>query len=314
MSRIVGPCHCGGVLDALAVSSLALDEGDSEVHVITKMIAAAGLASLGVLAAPTASAESLEPGNARGMCLDLSYGDAQIARCDGSRDQDFRIPDRNGGRIKGRDGCLTSNGQGQALTLERCERDQDEQTWYLNQGQLENETGLCADVVRGGTSEGTTVQGYWCNGRSNQNWKSVSSRGGGGYGGNNNSRDDAVMLNPGNAPNKCLDLSSRSGNTFIINDCHGRDNQRFQFSRTKNTEILIDGQCVTNPGRPDRAYYVSSCNGSANQIYRYNSNGSFQSQLDDACMDVSSGDTRNGTAVIPYRCAGTPSQSWRPRR
>ena len=269
----------------------------------------AGLGLALTVLAPAASAEQLEAGNAPGMCLDVGGREAIISRCSGDRGQEFELPRRGGGGIRSEYGCLAGFGEGQALVSTRC-RNRNEQTWSFNgRGQMSNGLGLCADVEGGRRNDGTRVIAYRCNGRANQSWTASNSDGGNdGYPGGGGNYEQS-MLTPRHAPGQCLDNREREGDIVIFN-CHGQRNQQFQFSAGANSELRVNGNCVTAPRSTGQQLRVERCNGRRDQQWSFGGDGTIRS-ASGKCMDVFDGRRDNGVAVITFDCKNrSQNQRW----
>ena len=266
------------------------------------------------LASPAAHADSLEPGNAGGMCLDFGAGEGRIARCNGGGYQDIQIPYGGTGQLRVGRNCVAVGNEGQPLYLAKC-KNRNEQSWYLDQsGSLVNGNGLCADVEGGKRGEGTRVIGYRCNGKSNQRW---ATNGGGGYpqpgpGPGNGGNYQTSLLSPQHAYGMCLDVRG-GGNDLIIYGCHGKNNQRFSFTTRGETEIQVGGNCVTAPGSTNQSLYVARCTGSYQQRWSFASDGTIRS-ASGQCADVYDGRSNEGTSVILYKCSGKANQRWNATR
>ena len=268
---------------------------------LRRMIAV--FAALGGLAlAAPANAESLEVGNAAGMCLDFSNGQGELARCDGGKFQDLRVSGNGFAEMRVAGQCVTDVGQGQPLILARC-RNRTEQTWYLDgNGALISGTRLCADAERRGTSEGTRVLAFKCSGASNQKWRPSSNEGpsGGDY--------QTALLTPRHAPGLCLDLNA-SGSDLIIFGCHGKSNQQFSFTTYGETEIQVKGNCVTAPNSTGQSLYVARCTGSYQQRWNFRRDGTIRS-ASGYCADVRGASRQQTTPVILFKCSGNANQRW----
>ncbi|MDQ6621180.1 MAG: ricin-type beta-trefoil lectin domain protein [Pseudomonadota bacterium] len=95
--------------------------------------------------------------HAPSLCLGDSGGTAVLGSCSDS------IADFTGyGQIKSHDRCLTSHGKGAALTWASCGNTPTQRWGLQGNGQLNNESGWCADVERQGTAQGTHVIAYDC--------------------------------------------------------------------------------------------------------------------------------------------------------
>lgn len=275
----------------------------------------AGVGLALALLTPDARAESLEPGNARGMCLDASRGEAVIARCRGDRGQDFELPRRGSGSLRSEFGCLAAFGEGQPLVSTRCNR-RNEQTWsFSRQGQLSNGLGLCADVEGGRRNEGTRVIGFRCNGKANQNWTATDGNtagpgypGDGGYPGGGGGNYQQTMLSPQHARGMCLDNREREGD-IVIFDCHGKRNQQFQFQYGARTELRVNGNCVTAPRSTNQQLTVNRCTGRPDQQWTIGRDGTIRN-ANGKCMDVYDARRDRGVAVITFNCKNAANQRW----
>jgi hypothetical protein len=259
--------------------------------------------------APLARAESLTPGHAEGTCLDFTNGIGQIARCNGGRGQDIELPRRGTGELRVGRNCIAAGGKSEQLYTTPCRR-RTEQSWYLDSsGALVNGNGLCADVAGFKKNDGARVVGFPCNGKENQRWSIADDYddggpypggpGGGGY--------DTALLTPRHAPGLCLDV--RSGQDLIIYDCHGRSNQRFAFTTRGETELQVNGNCVTAPTKIETQLYVARCTGSYQQRWNVLSDGTIRS-ASGHCIDVYKGRTARETPVNLYKCNRDPNQRW----
>lgn len=76
------------------------------------------------------------------------------------------------GPIKQGNSCLTSVGEGRALTMQACGNNPN-QRWAFKGRQLNNEGGWCADVKGQGRHAGAEVIAWKCHGQSNQQWARV---------------------------------------------------------------------------------------------------------------------------------------------
>lgn len=161
--------------------------------------------------------------------------------------------------------------------------------------------GKCLDVRNGGTSRGTAVQLWTCNGTGAQQWTW---------------RADQSLYNP--QSRLCLDIpygSSTPGTALQLWSCNRAAAQRFDLAAL----TAARGQ-VQNPNKlclDDR--YGSSvdgaviqqwtCNLTAAQIVAVPGSGSVQ--INGKCLDVRYGVLTRGTPVQLWTCNGTGAQLWR---
>jgi hypothetical protein len=111
----------------------------------------------------------------------------------------------------------------------------------------------------------------------------------------------------------CLDMRGDrviQGTEAIIYSCHGKKNQRFNW--TPRGELIVGSMCldIANGSNANGARVIAwPCNGGRNQ--RWFVNGSqIQSQQNGKCLDVAGGYVQRGTPVIVYDCHGGPNQRW----
>ena len=270
--------------------------------------ALAALAALAGLAlfAPTASAEALEPGNARGMCLDFASGRGVLSRCTGDAPQDLDIPKRGANFIRVGRYCVAAASQGAQLYATNC-RNRAEQYWtYSQNGTLVNGSGLCADVEGGSRYEGARVIAYNCSGKSNQRFDVWQ----GGYDpgpGNGGGYQARVLLSPTHAPGMCLDRD-KSSNQIILFGCHGKSNQVFTLSQSGRTEIKVNNGCLTASGSNRSPVYAATCNGRREQTWVVMSNRTIRNDASGLCLDVDGAGRYDRTPVITYKCSGKSNQ------
>ncbi len=269
---------------------------------LAAVAAIAGLAAF----APTASAESLEAGNARGMCLDFASGRGVISRCSGNNAQDLRIPDRGADFIRVGRYCVAAASEGAQLYATNC-RNRSEQYWTFSQnGTLVNGSGLCADVEGGSRREGTPVIGYRCSGKSNQRfgiWQ-------GGYDpgpGNGGGYQVQVLLSPSHAPGMCLDRD-KSSNQIILFGCHGKSNQVFTLSQNGRSEIRVNNGCLAASANNRSPVYAATCNGRREQTWVYLNDRTIRNEASGLCLDVDGAGRRERTPVITFKCSGKANQ------
>ncbi|WP_437683427.1 lectin [Sorangium sp. So ce131] len=112
---------------------------------------------------------------------------------------------------------------------------------------------------------------------------------------------------------RCLDVSGRStspGARLQIYDCHGGDNQGFNFTAAGELQVYGGTLCVEAPSTAGSRVVTASCNGQARQKWTMNTDGSIVNQQSRLCMDVEGRRTANTTPVIVWSCSGQPNQRW----
>ena len=111
----------------------------------------------------------------------------------------------------------------------------------------------------------------------------------------------------------CLDMRGDrvvQGTEAIIYNCHGKNNQRFNW--TPRGELIVNNMCLDIAGgsRANGARVIAwPCNGGRNQQW-YVNGSQIQSQQNGKCLDVAGGSLQGGTPVIVYDCHGGQNQRW----
>ena len=111
----------------------------------------------------------------------------------------------------------------------------------------------------------------------------------------------------------CLDMRGDrviQGTEAIIYGCHGKKNQRFNW--TGRGELIVNNMCLDIAGgsRDNGARVIAwPCNGGRNQQW-FVSGSQIRSQQNGKCLDVAGGNLGAGTPVIMYDCHGGPNQTW----
>lgn len=266
-----------------------------------------GLAALAaaICFVPSAAADALEAGHARGMCLDFTSGRGVLARCSGQEAQDFQLPNYGANYLRVGRYCVAAGREGEQLYAGNCKKNRSDQYWSYNQnGTLVNGSGLCADIEGGGKHAGARLIGYRCSGKANQRfsvWQGGYDPGypGGGY-------QVSVLLSPQHAPGMCLDRD-KSSNRLILFGCHGKSNQVFTLSQDGRTEIRVNNGCLTAPANRGPVY-VATCNGSAQQRWVLRRDSTIRHDASGLCLDVEGAERRQHTQIITYKCSGKSNQ------
>ncbi len=266
-----------------------------------------GLAALAAAAlfAPTAAADALEAGHARGMCLDFATGRGIIAKCSGQNPQDLRLPNYGADFLKVGRYCVTAGREGEQLYASNCKNRSDQYWTYSQNGTLVNGTGLCADVEGASKYNGARVIAYRCSGKSNQRfavWQGGYDPGypGGGY-------QVSVLLSPQHAPGMCLDRD-KSSSQIILFGCHGKSNQVFSLSQNGRTEIRVSNGCLTSSGYSRGPVYAASCNGRPEQSWVLMRDNTIRNDSSGLCLDVDGASRRERTQIITFKCSGKSNQ------
>lgn len=158
-------------------------------------------------------------------------------------------------------------------------------------------TGLCLDVSGGGTSSGTNVQIYDCNGTISQRW-TVTRRG---------------ELKSSVTSEMCLSIES-GGSNVVIDACSDATTQRWDFDESGQLQSTSDKTlCLAATGTTSGSNaQVATCAGTSTQSWTAVATGAVNlfNGHDDLCLDVQGGGTSSGTNVQVYQCNGTISQQW----
>lgn len=273
-----------------------------------KSVFAALAAAAALLAfAPSASAEALEAGNARGMCLDFGSGRGVIMTCTGQAPQDIDIPNRGADFLRIGRNCIAAAREGDQLYATACKNRADQYWTFSQNGTLVNGTGLCADVERSGRGAGTRVIAFNCGGRSNQRfsvWQGGydpgPGNGGGGY-------EVQVLLSPRHAPGMCLDRD-KGTNQIILFGCHGKSNQVFSLSQSGGTVIRVNNGCLASSPNSRGPVYAAACTGRRDQKWEMRNNGTIRNESSGLCIDVEGSGRRERTAIITFQCSRGQNQ------
>ncbi|MGZ8273169.1 MAG: lectin [Burkholderiaceae bacterium] len=110
----------------------------------------------------------------------------------------------------------------------------------------------------------------------------------------------------------CLDMRGGliQGTQAIIHSCHGRNNQRFNW--TPRGELIVGNMCLDVAGgsRENGASVIAwECNGNRNQQWVVNGTR-IQSKQNGKCLDVAGGMIRTDAPVIVHDCHGGQNQRW----
>jgi subtilase family serine protease len=177
--------------------------------------------------------------------------------------------------------------------------------WGIQSDSTLRTNGKCLDVMSAGTTNGTLVDLYTCNGTGSQKW---------------DVRSNGELINPQSG--RCLDSPSNptSASPLVsleIDDCTDVIGQRWTlpYSVPGSTGPIVSGiasgPCVddasaktTNGNKID----IYPCNSSNAQKWAVGSDGTVRTL--GKCMDVTSAGTANGTTVDLYDCNYSGAQQW----
>jgi len=194
---------------------------------------------------------------------------------------------------------------GTPVILTACNSYAADQHWLHNTDNSLQTLGRCLDIIGNGTTAGTKVQLWDCNGVGGQGWVVQS----------NGSLEN---------PQSGLCLDDPSGNTtdgeqLQVWTCNSASSQLFSVNGG-GTITLPGGQCVDTAGLDNpangEAEQVFSCQKyAADQHWYHNTNGSLSTlgnwQLTGSwCLDIVGNGTAPGTKVDLYQCNGVGGQNW----
>lgn len=233
----------------------------------------------------------------------------EIQPCAGAASQRFIVTpgllfqatpiDAPGGKCVDVQGVNTGT-NGTAVVVDDCQREANDQSWWSTPDGSLTTLGRCLDIVGNGTSPGTAVQLYDCNGSGGQQWVQ---------------QGDGALLNPQSG--LCLhDATSGTANGTVlsIERCDGSSAQGFKVS---------GGQMVASPGGTcmdtagDDTYgnwsgpavQLWDCiEHAADQHWIHTSDNTLETMT--RCLDVAGNSTTAGTPVILFNCNGVGGQQW----
>ena len=84
------------------------------------------------------------------------------------------------------------------------------------------------------------------------------------------------------------------------------------FSHPANGELIVLGQCLTDPGPGGSAtmQVVEPCTGASNQVWSHNGTNEYVLQKNSLCLTDPSGSTLNGAPVEVAKCTNAKNQHW----
>jgi hypothetical protein len=108
----------------------------------------------------------------QGDCLEAqgSKGGIVIQPCTLKPAQALHFQSGNSGAIVQDGKCLSYKAKGEALRTEACDGSAGQDWTFTQDGTLRNRAGICADILKFGTRNGTDVIGWDCTGTDNQKW------------------------------------------------------------------------------------------------------------------------------------------------
>ncbi len=186
----------------------------------------------------------------------------------------------------------------------RCLDIPGDQVWQPQLGgMLKNpQSGRCLDVVGAGTTDGTPLQIWDCNGTANQLWWTLP---------------NGSIQNP--VSGRCLTAASwgtSNGTGIQIWGCTDDWPQRWNMQANGSMVNVQASRCIeaagggTANGTPIQNYF---CNGTAAQLWQTQTNGSLKNPQSGRCLDITGNGTGTGTPIQLYDCTGAPNQTWVPQ-
>ncbi|MEV4315710.1 ricin-type beta-trefoil lectin domain protein [Actinocrispum sp. NPDC049592] len=161
------------------------------------------------------------------------------------------------------------------------------------------ESGICADVPGGSTTNGTAVTLWSCNGGSNQSWTLTPAKQLQVYG------------------TKCLEVrgnSTADGTPVQINDCNNTAAQSWNVNADGTVITTGSGKCLDATGHGTAngtALIIWACNGGANQQWaRTDIDGILKGAGSGKCVDVPGGNSANGVRPALWDCNNGDNQAW----
>ncbi|HEY2003865.1 MAG TPA: ricin-type beta-trefoil lectin domain protein [Candidatus Saccharimonadia bacterium] len=162
----------------------------------------------------------------------------------------------------------------------------------------------CLDNSHSGTSNGTKIDLYTCNGSGAQKWSLSTEQ-------------------PGpivNSDGKCLAVNATTSGTYAqLWDCIGSSGETWAYNASNHTIVNpTSGLCLDDkwsaqaPGNPIWAY---KCNGTLAQVWYlpgtvHYSSGTIKNAIASNCLDNLSSSTSNGNKIDLYTCNGSGAQKW----
>lgn len=208
------------------------------------------------------------------------------------------------------------------------------------QGQIEGAGGKCLDVTGGGTSNGSRLQVWACNGLRQQLWDFTNAKASfvsaetarvvdvAGYGTSNGSRlqlwDGIGGANQAwkftnmqlvGWNGKVIDVpdgSSANGTRLRMYDNLSGANQSWSFDPRTGAVIGIGGKCLDVVGVSSAngaGLQLWECTGGINQKWSIGTGGQLMG-IGGKCLDVVNGSTGNGAALQIWDCNALPQQRW----
>ncbi|KAJ7436056.1 ricin B lectin domain-containing protein [Mycena galericulata] len=193
--------------------------------------------------------------------------------------------------------CLAAapsfDGNGAAVVIEYCAAEGNaRQSWTISKSTLQVLDNMCLDVTGGATANGTPVQIWECTaGDANQQWTLSGP-------------EHSIQWSE---ESSCLDLTNgnATNNTVMqIWACTDGPNQQWTMTTGPSQTIrpiISETTCLTAPTNANGGeIVVEPCDGSTSQLWT--PIGSMIVVYDNMCLDVTNGNTANGTKLQIWAC------------
>lgn len=208
-------------------------------------------------------------------------------------------------------------------------------------GQLRGANDRCVDVVLGGTSNGSRVQMWACNGQRQQDWNFNNSTGGfvssgtsrvldvvgmgtsnwstlqiyDNLGGQNQAwrfTNAEIVSYPANRVLDAVGVSSANGTRIQLYDSLNGSNQKWNFDPRTGVITGFGGKCLDVQGASSTngaPVQLWDCTGAANQRWSFGSEGRLVG-FGGKCLDAVGGGVGNGTRLQMWDCNSNDQQKW----
>ncbi len=260
--------------------------------------------NLSVVAAPPGNLGGVLKGRESGLCADVpalsqANGTAiTLWDCNGGANQQWTATPS--GQLTVYGGKCLDAADSTAVRIQDC-AGTPAQSWRLDpDGSVVNTgSGNCLDAVAHGTSPGTALTTWACNGGLNQRWDRGASTG----------------VLKGQASGRCADVPAAdqtNGTRPALWDCNGGGNQAWT-STTTGRLTVFDTKCLdvasgaTADGTPVQIW---DCSGVPGQQWRVRSDGTVVGTGSGKCLDVAGGATSASSPLVITACSGAGSQRW----
>lgn len=125
------------------------------------------------------------------------------------------------------------------------------------------------------------------------------------------------MLKSKRRDNFCLDVNngtSNNGETILMWDCHGGNNQKWRLDEKSRLVAAHSGKCldVTGAQTGNGSRVIQwDCHDGDNQKWEYDAQGRLHPKhAQDKCLDISGDSNQNGANMIIHQCHDGNNQKW----